>query len=98
MASMSTVDSKALIIVGFVGTESSLYKITAPKGFLTQQKFIFHARYSQCNHVASTLPIGTETGAFLEFICLPEQQLVLTVSLSITQGCGILGWEGGLVS
>lgn len=82
MASMSTVDSKAVIIVGVVGTESSLYKITAPKGFLTQQKFIFHTRYSQCNHVASTLPIATETGAFLEFTCLPEQQSVLTVSKS----------------
>lgn len=73
MASMSVLDSKAVIIVGLVGTESPLYKITPPEGFLTQQKFIFRAWYSQCKHGASILPIGTETQAFLKFSCLPEQ-------------------------
>lgn len=66
---MRALDSKAVVIVGFVGTESPLCKITPPKGFLTQQKLTFHA----CKLEASILPIGTETQAFLEFICLPEQ-------------------------
>lgn len=70
---MRALDSKAVVIVGFVGTESPLCKITPPKGFLTQQKLTFHAWYSQCKLEASILPLGSETQAFLEFICLPEQ-------------------------